>query len=254
MQTTIEKLNSVTLETIIKLYGEVPSSLLQIQPTKKEFEGNFTLVTFPLLKFSKKSPEETGKEIGTLMFEKSGIVEKFNVIKGFLNLTLTNEFWKSQLQEIGQQPKFGFAQPNSSGKHIMIEFSSPNTNKPLHLGHIRNNLLGFSLGRILSSVGHKVTRVNLVNDRGIHICKSMVAWMKFGQNATPQTCGLKGDKLVGDFYVRFDQEYKKQVKELLDSGMNEEEAKEKAPIMEEAREMLRRWENKDPEVYRLWKT
>ncbi len=254
MYSASEIIFSTLKECLVSLYGNLDEKLIQIQPTRKEFEGNFTLVVFPLLKLSKQSPEETARQIGEKLIEQKSIVEKYNVIKGFLNITLTSDFWRQQLLKISETPRFGFAQPESSGKHIMIEFSSPNTNKPLHLGHIRNNLLGFGISRILAAAGHKVTKVNLVNDRGIHICKSMLAWEKFGNGETPETSGIKGDKLVGNYYVRFDLEYKKQVKELIKYGMSEEEAKEKAPILEEAREMLRRWENKDPHIMQLWET
>ncbi|MDI3527173.1 MAG: arginyl-tRNA synthetase [Tenuifilum sp.] len=236
-----------------EIYGQsIADSQVQIQKTRKEFEGDYTMVAFPLLKISRKSPEETCKELGDKILELSPEVEKYNIIKGFLNITLSKSFWASTLNEISQTPDFGFTQEQEDNP-IVIEFSSPNTNKPLHLGHIRNNLLGMSISRIMEKTGKRVVKVNLVNDRGIHICKSMLAWQKFGNGETPESTGKKGDHLVGDYYVRFDKEYKAQVKELVSNGMPEEEAKIKAPIMQEAQEMLRKWEAKDPEVIGLWK-
>jgi arginyl-tRNA synthetase len=236
-----------------EIYGQsIADSQVQIQKTRKEFEGDYTMVAFPLLKISRKSPEETCKELGDKILELSPEVEKYNIIKGFLNITLSKSFWAATLNEISQTPDFGFTQEQEENP-IVIEFSSPNTNKPLHLGHIRNNLLGMSISRIMEKTGKRVVKVNLVNDRGIHICKSMLAWQKFGNGETPESTGKKGDHLVGDYYVRFDKEYKAQVKELVSNGMPEEEAKIKAPIMQEAQEMLRKWEAKDPEVIGLWK-
>jgi len=240
-------------KAVEKLYGFTPDdSQLQIQKTRKEFEGDYTLVAFPLLKLSKKNPEQTSQEIGTYLVENNKQIAKFNVIKGFLNLSLSNEFWANTLNEISNSEEFGFKPASSTNLSVMVEFSSPNTNKPLHLGHIRNNLLGFSVARILEKNGNAVKRVNLVNDRGIHICKSMIAWQKFGSGETPESSGKKGDHLVGDYYVRFDKEYKAQIEELKSKGVSEEEAKTKAPIMLEAQEMLRKWEAKDSEVYALW--
>ncbi|QKG81235.1 arginine--tRNA ligase [Tenuifilum thalassicum] len=236
-----------------EIYGQsIAESQIQIQKTRKEFEGDYTMVAFPLLKISRKSPEATCNELGDKILELSPEVEKYNIIKGFLNITLSKSFWASTLNEISQTPDFGFTQEQEENP-IVIEFSSPNTNKPLHLGHIRNNLLGMSISRIMEKTGKRVVKVNLVNDRGIHICKSMLAWQKFGNGETPESTGKKGDHLVGDYYVRFDKEYKAQVKELVSNGMSEEEAKIKAPIMQEAQEMLRKWEAKDPEVIGLWK-
>lgn len=237
-----------------KLYNqEVADNLIQVQKTRKEFEGDYTMVAFPLLKLSRKSPEATCQEIGEQMMAMSPDVEKYNVIKGFLNITLSKSYWASTLNAIVDTPNFGFNH-SQSDKPIVIEFSSPNTNKPLHLGHIRNNLLGMSISRIMEMTGKRVVKVNLVNDRGIHICKSMLAWQKFGNGETPESSGKKGDHLVGDYYVRFDKEYKTQIEELKAKGMTEEEAKVKAPIIQEAQEMLRRWEAKDPEVLELWQT
>lgn len=242
-------------KAIEEIYGVVPTlNLVQIQKTKREFEGNFTLVVFPLLKISKKKPEDTAHEIGERLVSTSPTINSFNVVKGFLNLTLSNEFWCSVLNTITSTVDFGYAKSGSSGKTKMVEFSSPNTNKPLHLGHIRNNLLGFSISRILEANGHRVIKVNLVNDKGIHICKSMLAWQRFGNGETPDNSGKKGDHLVGDYYVLFDKEYKKQIEELQGKGMSEEEAKVKAPIIIEAQEMLRKWEAKDSEIYSLWQT
>ncbi|MBC7124883.1 MAG: arginine--tRNA ligase [Bacteroidales bacterium] len=237
-----------------KLYNQpIADSLIQIQKTRKEFEGDYTMVAFPLLKLSRKSPEETCKEIGEQLVALDKHIESFNVIKGFLNITLSKSYWANVLNTIVQTHDFGFCEAKSD-KPIVIEFSSPNTNKPLHLGHIRNNLLGMSISRIMEKSGKRVVKVNLVNDRGIHICKSMLAWQKFGNGETPESTGIKGDHLVGDYYVRFDKEYKAQVEELKAKGMPEDEAKLKAPIIQEAQEMLRRWEAKDPEVIHLWKT
>lgn len=237
-----------------KLYNQpVADSLIQIQKTRKEFEGDYTMVAFPLLKLSRKSPEETCKEIGEQLVALDNQIESYNVIKGFLNITLSKSYWSNVLNTIVQTNDFGFS-VSESEKPIVIEFSSPNTNKPLHLGHIRNNLLGMSISRIMEKSGKRVVKVNLVNDRGIHICKSMLAWQKFGNGETPESSGKKGDHLVGDYYVRFDKEYKTQIEELKAKGMSEDEAKLKAPIIQEAQEMLRRWEAKDPEVIQLWKT
>jgi arginyl-tRNA synthetase len=242
-------------EAIVSLYGvAVEATTLQIQKTHTDFQGDYTLVVFPLLKLSRKKPEETGNDIGTYLLQNSADFAAFNVVKGFLNVSLTDVFWAEMLNSEMGNENFGFAAPNSSGKHVMVEFSSPNTNKPLHLGHIRNNLLGFSVAQILKANGDRVTKVNLVNDRGIHICKSMLAWQRFGHGETPHSSGKKGDHLVGEYYVRFDKEYKIQIEDLKAKGLSEEEAKQKAPLMLEAQEMLRKWEAKDTEVVALWKT
>ena len=232
------------------LYGPLEGEQLQLQKTRREFEGDYTLVTFPLLRRSRKSPEATATELGTYMKEHNPEISSFNVVKGFLNLVLDGSFWADRFDELAAQENYG-CQP-STGRTVMIEYSSPNTNKPLHLGHIRNNLLGYSVAQILRAVGHNVIKVNLVNDRGIHICKSMLAWKRYGGGETPASSGMKGDHLVGKYYVEFDRHYKAQVKELTASGMSEEEAKKRAPLMLEAQEMLRRWEARDPEVYGLW--
>ncbi|MHC1704436.1 MAG: arginine--tRNA ligase [Tenuifilaceae bacterium] len=240
-------------KAVEKLYGVIPEvSQLQVQKTRKEFEGDYTLVAFPLLKISKKNPEVTSQEIGQFLVDNCKQISQFNVIKGFLNLSLSRDYWAGVLNGISSDKDFGFKKANSSGKSVMVEFSSPNTNKPLHLGHVRNNLLGFSISRILEKNGNDVKRVNLVNDRGIHICKSMVAWIKFGIGETPESSNKKGDHLVGEYYVRFDKEYKLQIEELKAKGLSEEDAKTKAPIIIEAQEMLRKWESKDPEIYSLW--
>jgi arginyl-tRNA synthetase len=242
-------------EAIASVYGvAVEATTLQIQKTHTDFQGDYTLVVFPLLKLSRKKPEETGNDIGTYLVQNSADFAAFNVVKGFLNVSFTDFFWAEMLNSEMGNENFGFAAPNSSGKHVMVEFSSPNTNKPLHLGHIRNNLLGFSVAKILEANGNKVTKVNLVNDRGIHICKSMLAWQRFGLGETPQSSGKKGDHLVGEYYVRFDKEYKIQIEDLKAKGLSEEESKQNAPLMLEAQEMLRQWEAKDSKVISLWET
>ena len=243
-------ISQIARQAVENLYGPVDASALQIQKTRKEFEGDYTLVTFPLLKLSHKSPEVTANEIGARIVADNPQIAAFNVIKGFLNLSLSPAFWIDRFGEIAADATFGEAAP--TGRTIMIEYSSPNTNKPLHLGHIRNNLLGYSVAQILKANGHNVIKVNLVNDRGIHICKSMLAWQLYGGGETPASTGMKGDHLVGKYYVEFDKHYKAQIKELVSQGMSEDEAKKKAPIMQQAQEMLRRWEAKDPEVYKLW--
>ena len=243
-------ISQIARQAVENLYGPVDASALQIQKTRKEFEGDYTLVTFPLLKLSHKSPEVTANEIGARIVADNPQIAAFNVIKGFLNLSLSPAFWIDRFGEIAADVSFGDAAP--TGRTIMIEYSSPNTNKPLHLGHIRNNLLGYSVAQILKANGHNVIKVNLVNDRGIHICKSMLAWQLYGGGETPASTGMKGDHLVGKYYVEFDKHYKAQIKELVSQGMSEDEAKKKAPIMQQAQEMLRRWEAKDPEVYKLW--
>ncbi|MCC8089053.1 MAG: arginine--tRNA ligase [Rikenellaceae bacterium] len=249
----IEKIFSVDFyETIKSLYGDFDIKSVQLQKTRREFEGDITLVVFPFLKLTRKGPEQTAEEIGHALSEKIAEIENYNVIKGFLNLSFKNSFWIQCFNKVVGDKNYGFAESN--GKTVMVEYSSPNTNKPLHLGHIRNNLLGYSVARILEAVGNKVIKANLVNDRGIHICKSMLAWQKFGNGETPQTSGMKGDHLVGKYYVEFDKAYKSEIKSLVEKGMSEEEAKKEAPIIKEAQEMLRKWEAKDPEVYSLWET
>ncbi|WP_300737234.1 arginine--tRNA ligase [uncultured Alistipes sp.] len=239
-------------QAVEALYGELGGEPLQIQKTRREFEGDYTLVTFPLLRRSRKSPEATATEIGEYLTSHVAEIRAYNVIKGFLNLSLAGSFWASRFTELAADDHYGELPP--TGRTVMIEYSSPNTNKPLHLGHIRNNLLGYSVAQILQANGHTVIKANLVNDRGIHICKSMLAWKLYGGGETPESTGMKGDHLVGKYYVEFDKHYKAQVKELMAAGQSEEDAKKNAPIMREAQEMLRRWEAKDPEVYSLWET
>ena len=239
-------------ETVAALYGPADPAAIQIQKTRKEFEGDYTLVVFPLLKLSRKKPEDTATEIGEALVKNVPEIKGYNVIKGFLNLSLSNQFWGDRLAEVVADPDYGKAQP--TGRTIMVEYSSPNTNKPLHLGHIRNNLLGYSVSQILEAAGNRVIKVNLVNDRGIHICKSMLAWKLYGNGETPASSGMKGDHLVGKYYVEFDKHYKAQIRELVAQGQPEDEAKKNAPIMLQAQEMLRKWEARDPEVYSLWET
>ena len=241
-------ISSVVTRATEELYGA--SDNIQIQKTRKEFEGDYTVVVFPLLRASKKSPEATATELGEKIVASTPEIKSFNVIKGFLNLSIDASFWASRFEEIVSTENYGMAEP--SGRTIMIEYSSPNTNKPLHLGHIRNNLLGYSVATILKANGHNVIKVNLVNDRGIHICKSMLAWQLYGGGETPESSGMKGDHLVGKYYVEFDKHYKLQIKELVAEGLSEDEAKKRAPIMLQAQEMLRKWEAKDPEIYALW--
>ena len=247
-----EFISGVVGRSVGALYGEQEGEVLQIQKTRKEFEGDFTLVVFPLLRRSRKSPEATATEIGEHIVANNPEVSAFNVIKGFLNISLSADFWAERFAEIRADEEFG--QADATGRTVMIEYSSPNTNKPLHLGHIRNNLLGYSVAQILKANGHNVIKANLVNDRGIHICKSMLAWKLYGGGETPASSGMKGDHLVGKYYVEFDKHYKEQIKQLVAEGMSEEEAKKQAPIMQEAQAMLRKWEAKDEEVYSLWQT
>ena len=235
-----------------RLYPQAAGAPIQIQRTRREFEGDYTLVVFPLLKASRKAPEATAAEIGEALVAGDNGIESYNVVKGFLNMTLRRSFWNEKIAEIASDDHFGYGEP--TGRTVMVEYSSPNTNKPLHLGHIRNNLLGYSVAEILKANGNRVIKANLVNDRGIHICKSMLAWQKFGGGETPASSGMKGDHLVGKYYVEFDRHYKEEVRELVAQGQSEEEAKRNAPIMREAQEMLRRWEAKEPETYALWET
>ncbi|MDR1593321.1 MAG: arginine--tRNA ligase [Prevotellaceae bacterium] len=244
-------IKSHIVDTVKELYPDIPENLIQIQKTRKEFEGDYTLVIFPFLKWSRKSPEQTAKDFGDSLLKRLDIVDSVNVVKGFLNIKLKASFWLGKLAEYIEDKNFGFFAPTN--KRFMVEYSSPNTNKPLHLGHIRNILLGWSVSNILEACGHEVVKVNLVNDRGIHICKSMVAWLNFGNGDTPELAGKKGDHLVGDYYVRFDKEYKSQIKELVSKGLEQAEAENSAPVFVEAREMLRKWEAKDPETIALWK-
>ncbi|MGN1221271.1 MAG: arginine--tRNA ligase [Candidatus Cryptobacteroides sp.] len=240
-------------EAIQALYGvQIDPATLQVQVTRKEFEGDYTLVVFPLLKISKSSPENTGNAIGEYLKTNCPEIASYNSVKGFLNISFSSAWWNGLFAEIASSEDFG--QLPSTGKTIMVEYSSPNTNKPLHLGHIRNNLLGWSVAKLLEVNGHKVMKVNLVNDRGIHICKSMYAWKVLGNGETPQSSGKKGDHLVGDYYVAFNNLYKKEVDELVAGGMEKEEAEKNAPSLKAAQQMLFKWEQGDPEVVELWKT
>ena len=258
-----EKLTASIISAINMLYGqEVPAKMVQLQKTKKEFEGHLTLVVFPFLKMSKKGPEQTAQEIGAYLCQNAPeLISAYNAVKGFLNLTIASDCWIELLNSIQAQPEYGIEKATENSPLVMIEYSSPNTNKPLHLGHVRNNLLGNALANVMAANGNKVVKTNIVNDRGIHICKSMLAWLKYGNGETPESSGKKGDHLIGDYYVAFDKHYKAEVKELMakfqSEGMSEEEAKAKAeaesPLMKEAREMLVKWEAGDPEVRTLWK-
>jgi len=254
----------MTIETIIaegvvkavkELYSaDIEPKMVTPSATKREFEGDLTVVVFPLLKISRKAPEATATEIGEWLEKNLEAVEKFNVVKGFLNITINPAFWLGLLHEIAADADYGIRKADDNSDLVMVEYSSPNTNKPLHLGHVRNNLLGYSLSQILKANGHKVVKTNIVNDRGIHICKSMLAWKKWGEGATPESAGKKGDHLIGDFYVAFDKHYKAELKEIMEKeNVSEEEAEKKSPLMAEAREMLRKWEAGDPEVRELWK-
>ena len=235
------------------LYGQdVPEKMVQIQKTRSEFEGNLTLVVFPFVKMARKSPEQTGQELGEYLVANCDAISKFNVVKGFLNLSISDEAWLSLLADIDKDDHYGEKLANESSPLVMIEYSSPNTNKPLHLGHVRNNLLGWSLAQIMEANGNKVVKTNIVNDRGIHICKSMLAWLKWGNGETPESSGKKGDHLIGDYYVAFDKHYREEIKELVAQGMDEEQAKQEAPLIKEAHEMLVKWEQNDPEVRALW--
>ncbi|HQQ95571.1 MAG TPA: arginine--tRNA ligase [Bacteroidia bacterium] len=246
-------LGELSRQGLESLYG-IQSAEVSIQKTRKEFEGDFTMVTFPYTRQSRKSPDQLGEELGKYLIENSPFVSAYNVVKGFLNISLSHEFWINYFRSLESEPAPGFRPPLSSGKTIMLEYSSPNTNKPLHLGHVRNILLGYSMSQILKSRGHKVIKTNLVNDRGIHICKSMLAWQKFGHGETPQSSAMKGDHFVGKYYVKFDQAYKLEIAELMARGMSKEDAEKKAPLMLECQEMLRRWESGEKEVVTLWKT
>lgn len=250
-----QQITEAIIAAIKKLYAaEATPAQIQLQKTKKEFKGHLTLVVFPLLRLSKKSPEETAKEIGQYLQDNEKAIAGFNVIKGFLNLTIACSCWIDLLNTIHKQPQYGIIPITEHAPLIMIEYSSPNTNKPLHLGHVRNNLLGYSLSKILQANGNKVIKTNIVNDRGIHICKSMLAWQKWGNGITPESAGKKGDHLIGDFYVAFDKHYKQEIAELEKQGMTKEEAEANSLLMAEAREMLRKWEAGDKEVRSLWET
>ena len=255
------QISASAIQAIKELYGqEIPENMVQLQKTRSNFEGNLTLVVFPFLKISKKKPEDTAQEIGEYLQKNCKAVEKFNVVKGFLNLTIAPAAWVELLNDINADEKFGEKKVTNESPLVMIEYSSPNTNKPLHLGHVRNNLLGWSLAQIMEANGNKVVKTNIVNDRGIHICKSMLAWLKWGNGITPEKAGKKGDHLIGDFYVAFDKHFKEECAELtkqyVAEGMTEDAAKEKAeqeaPLIKEAHEMLVKWEHNDPEVRALW--
>ena len=254
-------ISNAVIDAVKALYGqEIAETMVQLQTTKREFEGNLTLVVFPFLKISKKKPEDTAQEIGQYLADNCEAVAAFNVVKGFLNLVIAQEAWLKLLAAIDSDEKFGEKKTDDTSPLVMIEYSSPNTNKPLHLGHVRNNLLGWSLAQIMEANGNRVVKTNIVNDRGIHICKSMLAWLKYGNGETPETSGKKGDHLIGDYYVAFDKHYREEVKQLTaeyaSNGMGEEEAekkaKEEAPLIKEAHEMLVKWEQNDPEVRALW--
>ncbi len=246
-------LSQAAAQAVKNLYGvDFPADKIVPQATKKEFEGNITIVVFPFLKISHNDPDATAQEIGEYLLGHCDAVEKFNVIKGFLNITIRPTFWTSVLNNIAATPLFGFVPVTPDSKLVMIEYSSPNTNKPLHLGHVRNNLLGYSLSRILQACGYKVVKTNIVNDRGIHICKSMLAWLKWGKGITPQEAGKKGDHLIGDYYVAFDKHYKEEIENLMAQGMTKEEAEKNSSLMQEARTMLKQWEEGDKSVRGLW--
>lgn len=251
----IEQAIEASIASAIKeLYGtEVEASLTQLQKTRKEFKGHLTLVTFPFLKISRKSPEQTAQEIGEWLSANSPYISGFNVVKGFLNLEIAGKCWLELLSDINSLPEYGIIRAADNSPLVMIEYSSPNTNKPLHLGHIRNNLLGYSISEILQANGNRVVKTNIVNDRGIHICKSMLAWKKWGNGETPESTGEKGDHLVGKFYVLFDKHYREELKNLQEQGLTKEEAEAKSSLMAEAREMLRLWENGDKDTVELWK-
>lgn len=251
----IEQAIEASIASAIKeLYGtEVEASLTQLQKTRKEFKGHLTLVTFPFLKISRKSPEQTAQEIGEWLSANSPYISGFNVVKGFLNLEIAGKCWLELLSDINSLPEYGIIRATDNSPLVMIEYSSPNTNKPLHLGHIRNNLLGYSISEILQANGNRVVKTNIVNDRGIHICKSMLAWKKWGNGETPESTGEKGDHLVGKFYVLFDKHYREELKNLQEQGLTKEEAEAKSSLMAEAREMLRLWENGDKDTVELWK-
>ena len=257
-----QQLTAAVASAIKTLYGqEAAENQIQLQKTKKEFEGHLTLVVFPLLRISRKKPEDTAREIGEYLAANSPLIEKYNAVNGFLNLTISSSSWIGLLLDIHHDAQYGIVAPTEESPLVMIEYSSPNTNKPLHLGHVRNNLLGWALANVIAANGNKVVKTNIVNDRGIHICKSMLAWLKYGNGETPETSGKKGDHLIGDYYVAFDKHYREQVAELTAKfqaeGLDEETAKQRAereaPLIVEAHKMLVKWEQGDPEVRGLWK-
>ena len=248
-----KEITTATLKVVKELYGaDLPEKMVQLQNTKEGFEGNLTLVVFPFLKISKKKPEDTAQEIGERLINETSVVAAFNVVKGFLNLVVSQEAWIALLNDINADDNFGYKKAAEDSPLVMIEYSSPNTNKPLHLGHVRNNLLGWSLAQIMQANGNRVVKTNIVNDRGIHICKSMLAWLKWGNGETPESSGKKGDHLIGDYYVLFDKHYREEIKQLVAQGMDEEKAKQEAPLIKEAHEMLVKWEQNDTEVRALW--
>ena len=249
------KITEAVRQIVEELYGQpVPEKMVQLQQTRPEFEGQVTLVVFPFTKMSHKAPEQTAQEIGEALKEKlPEVVSKYNAVKGFLNLSISSEQWIDVLREIYENPRYGFTPVTEDSPLVMIEYSSPNTNKPLHLGHVRNNLLGWALAKVMEANGNRVVKTNIVNDRGIHICKSMLAWLKWGNGETPESSGKKGDHLIGDYYVAFDKHYREEVRELVAQGMDEEQAKQEAPLIKEAHEMLVKWEQNDPEVRSLWR-
>ena len=254
MSDTLDAIITKGVSNAVKALYELEVSPESIVPqaTRKEFEGNMTIVVFPWVKAARKAPEAVANEIGQWLVDNEPIVEKYNTVKGFLNLVIRSTYWNGVLQTIASTPAYGVKAADEHSPLVMVEYSSPNTNKPLHLGHVRNNLLGYSLSKILAACGNKVIKTNIVNDRGIHICKSMLAWEKWANGATPESTGIKGDHLIGDCYVAFDKHYKAEVKELMSQGMTQEEAEAASPLMQEAREMLRKWEQKDPHVRSLW--
>ena len=256
-----KEITAAVLKAVKELYGaELPEKMVQLQNTKEGFEGNLTLVVFPFLKTSKKKPEDTAQEIGERLLKETSVVASFNVVKGFLNLVVSQEAWIGLLNDINADADFGYKKATQNNPLVMVEYSSPNTNKPLHLGHVRNNLLGWSLAQIMQANGNRVVKTNIVNDRGIHICKSMLAWLKWGNGETPESSGKKGDHLIGDYYVLFDKHYREEIKELkqqyiaegMDAEKAEEKAKQEAPLIKEAHEMLVKWEQNDAEVRALW--
>ena len=251
----IQSLQQATAEAVQALYGQMPTpEQLQFQKTRSEFEGQWTLVAFPLLKISRKNPEATAQEIGAYLQEHCSLVEGIQIVKGFLNLSIAPAAWVEDFNAIRSDKTFGHKQAMADAPFVMVEYSSPNTNKPLHLGHVRNNLLGYSIARILEASGNRVFKTNIVNDRGIHICKSMLAWQRWGNGATPESTGKKGDHLIGDFYVLFDKHYKAELTALMNEGKTKEEAEAASPLMADARAMLRRWEDGDEEIRSLWST
>ena len=248
-----QQLMTAAQAAVKALYGQdVPEKMVQLQKTRSEFEGSLTLVVFPFVKMARKSPEQTGLELGDYLVAHCDAVSKYNVVKGFLNLSIADEAWLHLLADMDADAHYGEKAANEQSPLVMIEYSSPNTNKPLHLGHVRNNLLGWSLAQIMQANGNRVVKTNIVNDRGIHICKSMLAWQKWGNGETPASSGKKGDHLIGDYYVAFDKHYREEIKQLVAQGMDEEQAKQEAPLIKEAHEMLVKWEQGDPEVRALW--